>query len=99
VAADLALLVGIARGHRLEVGAGAEITAGAGEHRDRGPSVGIEGQERIEQLSRGCAVDGVTAMRAIDGDDGHRSIAFDKHGIGIGHVRQLPFRCLSACSV
>ena len=37
VAADLALLVGIARGHRLEVGAGAETAAGAGEYRPPTP--------------------------------------------------------------
>ena len=49
VAADLALLVAIARRHRLEVGAGAEITAGAGEHRDRGLVVGIEGEEGIDR--------------------------------------------------
>jgi hypothetical protein len=24
-------------------------------------------------------------MRAVDGDDGHGAIAFDKHGIGVGH--------------
>src|SRR5258708_7623284 len=83
--AYLAFLVGIACRHRLELGAGAEITARAGEHRHRRLGVGIEGQERIEQLSRRCAIDGVTAMRAVDGDDGHRSIAFDKNCIGIGH--------------
>ena len=86
VAADLALLVGIARRHRLEVGAGAEIAAGAGEHRDRRLGVGVEGQEGIEQFSRGGAVDGVAAMRPIDGDDGHRSVAFDEHCVGLGHA-------------
>src|ERR1035437_5887895 len=40
--ADLTLLVGIARCHGLEVGAGAEGAAGAGEHRDRRLDVGIE---------------------------------------------------------
>ena len=51
--AKLALLVGIARRHRLEVGAGAESAAGAGEHRDRRAFVGVEGEECIEQFSRG----------------------------------------------
>src|SRR5260370_39317189 len=41
----------------------------------------------MEQLSRGCAIGGVATMRAVDGDDRHRSIAFDKHGIGMGHGR------------
>ena len=50
MAADLALLVGIARCHRLEVGAGAEIAAGAGEHRDRRCFVGIEREERVVQV-------------------------------------------------
>src|SRR6202011_4276631 len=86
--ADLALLVGIARRHRLEIGAGTEIAAGPGKYRDRGLRIGIESQKRVEQFARGGAIDGITAMRAVDGDDGHRSIAFDKHGIGVGHVRR-----------
>jgi hypothetical protein len=85
MAADLALFVGIARRHRLEVGAGTEIAAGAGEHRHRGFLVGIEGAKDIVQFSRGGAVDGVAAMRTVDGNDGHRSIAFDEHGIGLDH--------------
>ena len=83
-------LFGIARCHRLEVGAGAEIAAGAGEHRDRGLGIGIEGAKRVEQLARGRAIDGVAAMRTIDGDDGHGPIAFDKDGIGFGHVLCSP---------
>src|SRR5882757_9101798 len=91
MAADLALLVGIARCHRLEVGAGAEIAAGAGEHRDRGGFVGIERQECVVKLARGGAVDGVAAMRTVDGNDGHGAIAFDQHVVGLGHVRRPPF--------
>jgi hypothetical protein len=35
-------------------------------------------------------------MRTIDGDDGHRSIAFDKHGVGFGHfLRSLSCFSLS----
>jgi len=45
VTADFAFLVGIAGRHRLEVGAGAEIAAGAGEHRDRRLGVGVERQK------------------------------------------------------
>src|SRR5258708_6912186 len=29
-------------------------------------------------------------MRAIDRDDGHRSIAFDEYGVGFGHGSALP---------
>jgi len=65
VTADFAFLVEIAGRHRLEVGAGAEIAAGAGEHRDRRLDVGVERQKRIEQFSRGGAIDGVTAMRTM----------------------------------
>src|ERR1700682_4202689 len=86
MAADLALLVGIARRHRLEIGTGTETAAGPGTYRDRGLRIGIESQKRVEQFSRGGAIDGITALRAVDGDDGHRPIAFDKHGIGVGHV-------------
>jgi hypothetical protein len=77
VTADLALLVGIAGGHRLEVGTGAEEAAGAGEHRDRGFRIGVEGDKRVVQFPRRGAVDGVAAMRAVDGNDGHRPIAFN----------------------
>jgi hypothetical protein len=70
VAAELALLVGIARRHRLEVGARAEIAAGAGEHRDRALSSASKRKERVVQFARGRAVDGVAAMRAVDGNDG-----------------------------
>ena len=38
--------------------------------------------------SRGGAIDGVAAMRAVDGNDGDRTIAFDEHGAvaGVSHV-------------
>ena len=88
VAADLALLAGIACRHRLQIGAGAKISAGAGEHRDRRAVIGVEGEKRIEQFSRGQAIDGVAAMRAIDGDDGDGAVAFDEDGVGIGHIRR-----------
>src|SRR3984893_12694913 len=88
MAADLALLVGIARRHRLEIGAGTEIAAGPGKYRDRGLRIGIESQKRVEQFSRGGAIDGITALRAVDGDDGHPPLAFDKPGCGGRHVRR-----------
>jgi hypothetical protein len=77
--------VGIARRHRLEVGARAKIAAGAGEHGDRCCFIGIERKEGVVQLPRGRAVNGVATMRAVDGNDGHGTIAFDEHGVGFGH--------------
>src|ERR1700756_4816641 len=98
MSADLALLVGIARGHRLEIGAGAEIAAGAGEDSNRGVLVGIEGEERVVELSRRGAIDGVAAMRTVDGHDGHGAIAFDQPTVGLRHVAPLlfPFQLLSS---
>jgi hypothetical protein len=61
------------------------MAATAGEYRDRSLGVSVKSQEGIEQLSRGGAVDGVAAMRAVDGDDGNRSVAFNQNCIGIGH--------------
>jgi hypothetical protein len=92
VAADLALLVRIAGRDSFQIRARAETAAGAGEHRDRCFLIGIEGEERVVELSRGRAIDGVAAMRPVDGDDGDGSIAFDQHGIGFRHGR------LPACS-
>ena len=85
VAADLALLVGIARCHRLEVGARAEIAAGAGEHRDRRRCVGIEREKGIVEFARGRAVHGVPAMRSVDGNDGDGAVALDKDSISFRH--------------
>jgi len=98
VAADLALLVGIARCLRLEVGARAEIAAGAGEHRDGSAVVGVERKKRVIQFSRGRAVDGVAAMRAVDRNDGNGTIAFDKHGVGFGHVGRSLFVFPCTCT-
>src|SRR3954471_14763589 len=89
MAAELALLVGIARRHRLEVGARAEIAAAAGEHGNRRCLIGIERKEGVVQLPRGRAVDGVAAMRAVDGNDGDGTIVFDEHGIGFDHISAL----------
>jgi hypothetical protein len=95
VAAEFALLVRVASRYRLEIGAGTKIAAGAGEHGDGGFLIGVEGEEGVVQFARGRAVDGVAAMRAVDGDDGDGAVAFDEHGIGIGHGgRSLGF-CLS----
>ena len=82
VSADLAFLVWIAGGNGLQIGACAKIASRAGEHRNRGILVGVEGEERVVELARGGAIDSVAAMRSVDGHDGHRSIALDQHGIG-----------------
>jgi len=98
VATDLALLVGIARRHRLEVGARAKITAGAGEHRDRGGVIGVEGKKRVVEFSRGRAVDGVATMWTVDGNDGDGSVTLHEHGFGFGHIRRPPI-CFYEASV
>ena len=85
MAAKLPLLVGIARRHRLEVGTRAEIAAGAGEHGDGCAFVGVERKKRVIQLPRGRAINGVAAMRAVDGNDGDRAVSFDEHGVGFAH--------------
>jgi hypothetical protein len=79
----------------LQIGAGAKIPAGAGENGDRSVPVGIEGAERVVQLSCRRAVDGVAAIGTIDGNDGDGSIALDQYGVG--HVRRPP--CLDAVVV
>src|SRR5271156_6250922 len=86
VTADLALLVRIAGCERLEIGSGAERAAGPGEHSDRSVLVGVEGEKGVVELACGGAVDGIAAMRTVDGDDGDGSIALDHHGIGFGHL-------------
>jgi hypothetical protein len=90
VAADLALLLAVALGDRLQIRARAKIAAGAGEHRDGSDLVGVERKKRVIELARGGAIDRVSAMRTVDGDDGDRAIAFDQHGIGFGHGAPPP---------
>src|SRR6185437_4113988 len=85
VATDLAPLLAVALGDGLQIRAGAERAARAGEHRNRGVRVGIEGEERIVQLARGRTVDGVATMRPVDGDDGDGAVALDQYGIWFGH--------------
>ena len=54
---------------RLQVGAGAERAARAGEHRDVVRVVGVERAERVGELGRGRAIDRVAALGPVDRDD------------------------------
>ena len=67
----------IALGERLEVGTGAEVASGAGQHGDGQRLVGVEVDERLEQRCGGDRVDGVAAIRAIDGHDANRPVVVD----------------------
>jgi hypothetical protein len=85
VSAEFALLVGIARRHRLEIGTGAKIAAAAGEHRDRCGLVGVESEEGIVQLPRGRAIDRILAFGPVDRNDRHRAVMLHKDGIHLAH--------------
>ena len=68
----------VAGRQRLEVGAGAEGAAGAGEHGDGDSVVGVERGEGVEQLGGGRGVDGVAPRRPVDRDDADRSTVLDR---------------------
>ena len=73
-------LAAVAPRHRLEVGAGAEMAAGAGEDRRAGVGVGVERPERGgERIGMG-AIDGVARPRPVDGDGGDGAVARDIDG-------------------
>src|SRR4029078_6064214 len=55
-----------------------------------------ESLELCVELCGSCPIDGVAAMRTVDGNDGHRAFAFDQHVVGLGHVRRPPFGCYEA---
>ena len=70
---------------RLQVGAGAERPARAGEHRDREVVVGVEGAERVGERGGGRAVDRVARLGPVDRDDRapvRRSSVVTAHGAG-----------------
>ena len=64
---------------RLEIGAGAERAAGAGEHGDVLAVVVVELAEGGGQRRCGVPVDGVAHLRAVDGDDDHVAVVVDAH--------------------
>ena len=75
----------------LEVGAGAERAAGAGQHGDLGVGVRLEAAERRRQRMRRLVVERVTRLRPVDDDRGDRSRGVDED-LGRGHFIHLPDR-------
>lgn len=72
-------MIAARRGKGLEVEAGAEMAAGAGEDRDLRRLVALERVERFAQSGRGLGIDCVAALGAVDGDDGDRALGLDAH--------------------
>ncbi len=62
---------------RLEVGAGAEGAAGAGQDGDARVRVGVEGEEGVVQRLRVLGVDRVAHLRPVDRDDRDRATTLD----------------------
>jgi hypothetical protein len=87
MAAELAPLQWIAGRDHLQVRAGTEVSAHAGEDRDRGAFIRIEGEKRLEQHLRRCAVDGVAPLRPIDRNNSDRSVALDENQRLIAHAK------------
>ena len=75
--------------HALEVGPGAERAAGAGQYRDREPDIGLEAPERGGQRRGGRPIDRVAHRRAVDGDDGDRTVGLEMDGVGHRASSQL----------
>jgi len=71
--------------HLLEVGARAEVAAGAGE--DETPDVGVcvGLHAGVVEANEHLAVDGVLSLRSVEGDDERVPVAF---GQDCGHERQ-----------
>ena len=74
----------IAFRQRLNIDAGAEGAAGAGQHRDSGPRIGVEALEGVQQRPRGLEIDGVAALGPLDRH--HRHAPVGAHGNFRGHV-------------
>ena len=66
-------------GHGVQVGAGTEGPAAAGEDRDACLRVLLELTQRGAQRVGGGAVDRVARLRPVEGDDGYRVQPFDDH--------------------
>jgi hypothetical protein len=70
---------------RGQVGAGAEVAAGAGEHRHADAVVVLEFLEGGAQRVGGGAVYGVALVRPVDGNGADRAVGFgDDQGSGHG---------------
>ena len=74
----------IAFRQRLEIGAGGEGAAGAGQHRDSCGRVGVEAFEGVEKRPRSLVIDSVAALGPLDRHDGHALVGAD--GNFRGHV-------------
>ena len=65
----------LAPGRRLQVRAGGEVAAGAGDHPDEQVVLGVEPvHRRLHRLGAG-AVEGVARLGPVDGDDQHVAAA------------------------
>ena len=78
---------------RLEVGPGAEGTAGAGRARPRGPNRPSRTAEGLAQPVGGRAVDGVADLGPVDDHHGDRAVALDVDAAFLTHGgRRAPWR-------
>ena len=69
--------------HGLQVGSGAELAIGAGQHGHAGFSVGVEIAQRLGQQSCRGAIDRIARRRAVQGDGPYLAKAFDDDGHGV----------------
>ena len=67
----------LAGGDRLQIGAGAERAARAGQDRDRERLVRVEAAKRPHQRRRGRVVDRVAHLGPVDGDDGDFAVRLE----------------------
>jgi hypothetical protein len=70
----------------LEVGAGAEALAGAGEDRHREAVVAVEVEEGLVERGGGLGVDGVARFGSGDGDHAYRTPGLH---LDLAHVRRM----------
>ena len=62
----------------VEVAAGREGPAVAGEHRDPGVEVGVELREQASQRAVQLVVGGVELVGTVQADDAHRAVGLDR---------------------
>ncbi len=80
-------------GHRLEVGAGAEMSACAGEDGDARTGLGLEVEKRTMKGTCGCGIDGIAALGSVDRDDSHRPLVLHPKPSGL-LSRSVVVRCV-----
>jgi hypothetical protein len=87
--AALDTVIAAAGGYLLQIGAGAEGAAAAGQDGNRARRVAVEAAKGGSQrLIRG-AIDGIARLREFDGDDGYAIIDFVGDGRGFRHCRDF----------